>query len=630
MSSKPELQFEASAYLQTLIGRELFRTEEVAIVELVKNAYDSGATAANIVIRPRSPREPGEIVISDNGSGMTLPRFKELFMFAGYSERPQEVSNAVRIPTGEKGIGRFASDRLGSRLQVITKVKNQAKALCVDIDWTKFANRQKRFHDITVPYRQELAPEFPANEHGTILRITNLREPWDRSQVQSLQRALAQLIDPFYPPPNFEINLQVPGSTALSGIIQQEPISEKEPDIIIRFRVNDDGSIRRTRRGKLYSDPERDTFHPSVDSTPIAGLSGVFLYFLGRPNKEQTKGIQPGVKIYRDGFRVQPFGSEAADWLGIAEKRAKRAGHAHVVPSRLFGFVAISRKVQPKLQDTTSREALLDTDAARSMVNVLREQLLYLEESVKTDVAAPRWQETKKRRASATLQTLNMMSIGLAHELKQPLQTIRTEAAIIDKRLRQLGIQDAYISTAQRNIDQSIERIDRNIRLIAAVSSGNTDEITRFDLAVMLRDECQLLVPRCASQGIELVQAIPENQVVALNATTITTVLFNLVQNAIEAHADVNDSRPKKITVSLRKEGADNILEVADNALGIPDEIKPHIFRRFNTNKTGGWGVALYNCQLLVKTHGGEISFDTQARAGTKFTVRMPNMEIHG
>lgn len=630
MATKPELQFEASAYLQTLIGRELFRSEELAIVELVKNAYDSGATEVTITIRPRSLREPGEIVVADNGSGMTLNDFREHFMFAGYSERPDEVDTADRVPTGEKGIGRFASDRLGAGLSVATKVKDQQKALRVDIDWTKFGNRKKRFHDITAKYVIETVPAFSENSSGTILTITNLREPWDRSQIESLRRALSQLTDPFHKPGDFEIDLQIPGSPALSGPIFQEPISEADPDIVIRFRVGRDGLIKRSRGGKIYGTTEKDTFHPSIDATSLAGLSGIFFYFLERPNKQQTKGISPGVKVYRDGFRVEPFGSQTADWLGIAEKRAKRAGHAHVVPSRVFGFVSISRRSHPLLQDTTSREALIDTEAARGLVNILREQIAYLERSIETDIAAPRWEESQKNQAvkaeGAKLQTLNIMSIGLAHELKQPLQSIRTEAAIIGKRLRQLNVHDDDISAAQRNIDYSIERIDRNIRLIAAISSGDTDEITAVDLAGFVREECQFFAIRCANKGIELVQQLPQTQPANLNTTTVTMVLLNLVQNAIDAHDEVRDKRQKRIKISLTKDRLENILEVEDNALGIPEAIQPRVFRRFNTNKTGGWGLGLHNCQLLVRAQGGQISFQTEEGIGSLFRMRIPDV----
>ena len=398
MPSDSKLQFEASAYLQTLIGRELFRTEELAIVELVKNSYDSGATNVNVLIRPKSPRESGEIVVTDDGHGMTVTEFERRFMFAGYSERPSEVGKTERIPTGEKGIGRFASDRLGERLAVLTKVKDKKRALSVDIDWSEFRNRRKKFSDIKVPYVEKEAPELAGVKHGTLLRITQLRELWTREQLVSLRQALSQLLNPYHKPNDFRITLVVPGSDVLSGPIEQQTVDEESADIIINFRVLPDGILERWRRGKLYPKGNREKQSLSVDLEPISGLRGRYVYFLDRPSRAESRGLPPGVRVYRDGFRVEPFGSQAADWLGVAEKRAKRAGHAHVVPTRLFGFVEISRTEHPELKDTTSREALIDTGAARALIHVLRQEISFLEESIQRDVAQPRWEESRKRK----------------------------------------------------------------------------------------------------------------------------------------------------------------------------------------------------------------------------------------
>src|SRR6266581_6145076 len=129
MPASKKVPFEASAHLQRLIGRELIPNDEMAIVELVKNSYDSNARNVRIHIRPETVREPGLIRISDDGSGMSEQDIKRLFMFAGYSERPDEVRRAERIPTGEKGIGRFAADKLGGRLDVFTKTTKTREGL---------------------------------------------------------------------------------------------------------------------------------------------------------------------------------------------------------------------------------------------------------------------------------------------------------------------------------------------------------------------------------------------------------------------------------------------------------------------------------------------------------------------
>ena len=625
------LRFKASAYLQTLIGRELFRSPVFAIVELVKNAYDSGATKVEITILPQSAREPGEIEIRDNGQGMSLSGFEKTFMFAGYSERPKEAERTdTRIPTGEKGIGRFASDRLGTSLVVTTKRNSDSHALRVSIDWTAFKARSKEFNEIAVPYTYVSAAEVGAASSGTVLRITKLREQWGTRELTNVRRTLVQLLDPVEPPPDFDIVLTAPTAPHLSGPIRPEPI--EGADISIRFQVLEGGRVRRQRSGTLFRKKrEAPQTELAPETATLEGLSGKFLYFIDRPSRQQTHDLDAGVHLFRDGFRVEPFGRDNSDWLGVAEKRAKRAGHAHIVPSRLFGFVRISRRRHSGLRDTTSREALLDTADARALVTLLRRQLEFLEEGIRTEVSEPRWRESQARQAieleRERFHTLSIMSSGLAHELRQPLQAIRSEADNIRKRLSQLGVNDDDIDESQQSIDKEIDRIDENIRFIASISSGDIEGAADVDLAEIVRTQTTIFATRCAAQGISVVQRIPASQNAHVNSTSVAMVLANLLKNAQDALLDAGDERQKCITVTLGKAGNKHVLEVRDTGQGIPVDIQPKIFKKFASKKTGGMGVGLYNCHLILRSLGGDIRFKSREGVGTVFTVELLDQE---
>ena len=628
MPRQSELPFEASAYLQTLIGRELFQREDFAIVELIKNAYDSGASKVVITIRPPTEREPGGITVLDDGSGMDLPTFRQNFMFAGYSERPDQIKDATRVPTGEKGVGRFATDRLGQHLSVTTRSKGGGAALKVEIDWTKFADRKKRFRDVSATYTRVETDRF-ARGTGTLLEITRLRSRWERTDIERLRSSLGRLLNPFAPPKNFSLQLQVPNSAKLSGPI--EPPVIKDPDIDLRFELDRRGRVIRTvRRAPGLDGPLTEEGDRPFDTTPLAGMRGRFLYFLKRPQKNKVPTLPPAVRVYRDGFRIELFGREDADWLGIAAKRAKRAGHAHVVPSRLFGFIETQRRRHPDLRDVTSREALLENDASRVLVSAVREEIDRLESLIKVEVAEPRWKRSQAERAAeferARMQTLSIMSFGLAHELRQPLQAIESEADNIKTRLQVLGIEDTDITESEKSIEGNVRRIDDNIKLIASISSGNHEGVTALDLAALLRQECAVLSARAALQGIEVKQEIPATQPARLNAPTVGMVLVNLINNSIDAFRDLSESdkRTKRIIVSLTKRKSEHIIEVSDNGPGIPADIQANIFKKFATKKTAGMGVGLYHCNVIVRTQDGSITFSTRANVGTTFTVRLP------
>lgn len=626
MSSRriDHLNFEASAYLQTLLGRELFRSDEFAIVELVKNAYDSGASLVRVVIQPPTAKRPAEIRITDNGSGMSLTDFQRLFMVAGYSERGQEIVNA-RVPTGEKGVGRFAADRLGSQLEVVTCSNSDSEALRVLIDWTAFADRRKRFGDITA--KIERIPKPPElNSSGTALRITGVRSSWQRSHLLEVRHSLEELLDPFHPPKSFAIEFEVTGSVALSAAIR--PPGLVPADLELRFAVQPNGSLRRRWSGESIARSDEPASSANAEFAQLANLTGRFIYYVKRPRLSMVSNLTPGVRLYRDGFRLEPFGHRKADWLGIEEKRAKRAGHAHIVPSRLFGFVSIGRNAHPDLRDTTSREALIDTPAARALLTCLRNELDRLEDRIRREMTEPRWKEQQRAQAralqQARLQALSTLSFGLAHELRQPLQVIRTEAQNINTRLQQLGVFDDTVKEAQRAIDSNLSRIDENITLLAEMSTGSLEKRDTVDLAEVVRRYCSGFQTRCAAGGIALDVDAPKTHRATVNQATIGITLSNFLINAIQAFDEVAAAKERRIIVSLMRSGQQHVLRVADSANGIPIELRESLLKEFATGKTGGWGVGLYNCRLIVEAQGGELDFSTETGVGTQFVVRLP------
>lgn len=628
MADAVQIQFEASAYLQRLIGRELVPDEHAALVELVKNAYDSGAKVVEITIQPETKREPGFIDVRDDGTGMSRAVIQKHFMWAGNSERPDQVSTASRVPTGEKGIGRFASDRLGSVLCVRTREAGVAKALQVDIDWKQFEDRKKRFSDVKAKIQATDAPEL--GKHGTSLHMTRLRVQWDAARIQELRSHLQSLLDPFDPPADFEIVVTVPNSDKLSGAIAQP--APEDADIEVGFKVLKSG-IRRSVAGKsakIKSGRDADVVTSKADTSKLTGLTGRLLYFVKRPPKKATAGVAAGVRLYRDGFRVEPFGSPTADWLGISEKRAKRAGHAHIVPTRLFGFIEIHREQNKELVDTTSRQALLSGEAASALVSFLREQVDFLEELIRTREAEPRWAENRKKRAAefeqARLQVLGVMSFGLAHELRQPLQAIRSEADNIARRLKQLKISDHHIDAANTSIDQGIERIDQTIKLVADISRGDTEKVSTFDLAEIVREEAGFFESRCSAEGIDLKVLADDEQAAHVNRFAVTTVIVNIIKNAIDALAGRSNGSKPRVTVRVRKSRNKHLIEIQDNGDGISPELQPNIFKKFASKKTGGMGVGLYFCRTIVQAWDGDITFKSK-RGETVFTVTLPDRE---
>src|SRR5271157_5052391 len=141
------------ARLLRTLGEELISNEVVAIVELVKNAYDADAT--RVLIKFYDPLEPGKgrIEVIDNGHGMTLSTVQTVWMEpATPSKRGKErrTENFKRRFLGEKGIGRFASSRLANELEVISRRKEASKEIYGIFDWRQFEDENKYLDQILI------------------------------------------------------------------------------------------------------------------------------------------------------------------------------------------------------------------------------------------------------------------------------------------------------------------------------------------------------------------------------------------------------------------------------------------------------------------------------------------------
>jgi signal transduction histidine kinase len=623
MSNKKPLHFEVSANLQRLIGEELISNEEMAFIELVKNAYDSGASKVHITLHQETPAAYPYVTIFDDGEGMDLDDFQSRFMFAAYSERDQEAATATRIPTGEKGIGRFAADRIGTQLTVTTKSAQSQKALEVSFDWTEFRDKSKKFNEIDIPYSYVENP-FGASPRGTLLTIRNLRSKWDRTKVEDLKIALGSLLSPYKASDGFRIEVSVVGRRpSTERITPQKPI---QANYVLQFKVTHDGRVLRKFRSPADGNLQDWTPVPGLLATSLPNLKGILLYYIRKPSKTLVKGLLPGVQLFRDGFLMQPFGSPISDRLELIEKRVKRAGHATVVPNRLFGFVDISRLLHPGLRDTTSRQEMIDTQELHELVIVLKSQTNFLEENILEQVKKPSWRKAAQQQAilveQARLNSLGNLSVGIGHEIRQPLQSILSEVDAMEIRLAELDVKDAEIADSLQTVTDAAERIDTTITFIKQLASGDLEDLASFDIAETVRRECKLF--EAQNDDITFDVQTPKEQQATTNQTTVMHTLANLLRNSVEAIREVQDERQGSISILLTREGSKHVLKVADNGVGIAEDIRPKIFKKFATQKRGGLGFGLTYCHTILEALGGRITFVSEVGAGTTFRVEIP------
>ena len=378
VSEAEPVNFRVNVYLKNLVGKELITNQYVALFELIKNSYDARASLVEILfeVKDSSSETPEieRIIVSDNGKGMSRKDIYDKWLFLGYSDKRDlseekgtdfraKVTGGTRLLSGFKGIGRFSCDRLGSKLGLYTCTESDNRWHHLSVDWEEFerADSKAEFQDIkgTLADTDDLDDISPIEEsHGTILVISNLRDHWDESSLLKLRRYLQRMINPYSTSniDEFQINLRIPyyldsdkekpAYERLNGLVRNvilEDLKLKTTRIQARVRENL-AEITLTDEDKLiFSLEEKEEFRFLKD------LSADIFFLNQRAKSEFSRvmGINPirfgSIFLYRNNFRVMPYGDEGDDWLGLELERGQ--GWKRFLSAReLLGRVAVVDK----------------------------------------------------------------------------------------------------------------------------------------------------------------------------------------------------------------------------------------------------------------------------------------------
>ena len=240
--------------------------------------------------------------------------------------------------------------------------------------------------------------------------------------------------------------------------------------------------------------------------------------------------------------------------------------------------------------------------------------------------ALEREQEARAQAESANRAKDEFLAI-LSHELRSPLNAILTWATVLRE---QKGDRD--------RVETGLEAIERNARLqtrliadlldVSRIISGKLAlAFTSVPLTAVLESSVEAARPAAESKAIALESSIPNDLgTLAGDAARIEQVVQNLLSNAIKF-----TPAGGRVSLRARDDAGGVTIEVADNGIGIPPELLPHIFERFRqgdstrTRAEGGLGLGLAIVSHLVELHGGSVVGESQgAGRGTTFRVRLP------
>jgi signal transduction histidine kinase len=229
-------------------------------------------------------------------------------------------------------------------------------------------------------------------------------------------------------------------------------------------------------------------------------------------------------------------------------------------------------------------------------------------------------------RRSDRLAALGKLSAGLAHEIRNPLGSIKTAVEILADRVAQEDRQtDGETGELYSVVLEETERLDRTLTAFLDFARSERDlgdiELRRANIGATLDKTVELLRAQLGRSGVEMSWDEADLDVeVAISESHLKQVLLNLILNSMEAIGTGGNVRVKLVSQSPREV----CLAVEDDGPGVPAEIAGSIFDPFVSSKDGGTGLGLAVVAKLAYMHGGSIDIDGDYADGARFVMTLP------
>ena len=407
MSDDLTYKIRPAARLIHTIGSDLIGDSYAALVELVKNSYDADATKVDIVFKYT------EIVPATN------------------DKLKRKVSkNGSRTLQGRKGIGRFAASILGQEMTLSTVDANGEKSEAV-IDWRIFKTdeflenielliekketQEASGTDILIIAKDEKYEEIVIDENGdekVIEKIDTKLSYWNRDTLNQLVSELRKLISPFNESieDKFKINLSFKNSPfkdiddnikietypiikyydyRVSGTISDKGKANLlfennvNPEVVQTEKIEKNLEISESSKfcGEVkidfrVFDREPEAIENLINKGLINPVSKVLM---GKREARNQLNEVYGVNIYKNSFRIRPYGNKGVDWLGLDKSRVQSFAD-RVSNNQIVGFVTIQSEEASGLEEKSARDGLKENEFYSGLVELSQKALSELEE----------------------------------------------------------------------------------------------------------------------------------------------------------------------------------------------------------------------------------------------------------
>ncbi|EKH9407769.1 ATP-binding protein, partial [Campylobacter jejuni] len=399
----------------------LIKNPYAAVVELIKNSYDADSEIVIVSIELTNEyvydkkQKFLKFTIEDDGEGMSLETIKNTWMVpaTSYKVNKQYSSKKKRVVQGKKGIGRYASAILGDFLRITTTDLNGMTSI-IEIDWKQFDDG-KFLDEINIPYecnRTNLKSGTKIEIYSSIeVYYDEIKQQyqdkinWNKDQNKLLFKELRKLLVPTNKSnETFEIIFLNNGLDKLDIDDKNEKI---EPfPVLDSYEYRIKGKISSNGKGFLFYENKnfensnekieldlRDTCGNTcgnievdlrvfdLDPDVIQNLVNEQKGKEEKLGKSEFKALIKefsGVGIYRNLFRIRPYGDCDFDWLGLNARRVNNPTMS-ISTNQIAGFVSIESENKSNLIEKSDREGLKENENYDNLKKILLEVLSEVE-----------------------------------------------------------------------------------------------------------------------------------------------------------------------------------------------------------------------------------------------------------
>ncbi len=655
------------------LGERLISRDEVAVVELVKNAYDADAESVKVII------ENNKIEIRDDGEGMDDTEILEGWLTIGTSIKKRKTrTKKNRRILGEKGLGRLAVLRLGKKITIYTQKKGKP-CYSIIMDWEK---AKQKLEAMKYTPMDEMKLDLKKTEeklfdkgHGTAIIIEELNTSWEENKIERLEIFLSRLVDPRAGEKSrFDINFVTDGKM----VKLEPPDITKKPHYLMSVKVDGEGKFS----GSLNWNMEKSEGTENVEGkikpwktkegqkrfwkAVSKGGCGEFelqisVWDLDAKELHGSKEILrrwSGISIVRDDFRVvQPD----VDWLSLDLRRVQNPT-LRLSTNQVIGTVFISSDRNQSLIDKTDREGILENESFEIMKASVYQVLDVLEQKrykLRRGRALSRgiifsYLDTKPLKHIATtlptekrgeiedyvanlnkfrdmldewilgrdrMATMGMLGARLIHEARGALMKITDNYPLIEK------YQDEFESPLRERLSRMVtggkmlSKVFKELDPFLKFRGKRREDITLREVVNALEF---LYGPELRKNNIKIDNKISVKTIFRANMTDIYVMLANFLDNSVYWLKE-SDTSKKIVKFQGRQEHDSIIIEISDSGPGIELENIDFIFNAGFTTKPEGTGLGLSIVRDIVEFYGGKIETgEDKELKGVNFRIILP------